>query len=615
MTGTRPLRRTRWPWLLLGAALFAAATFVALRGPAIEPPAPTRMAEPADGHVRSFAAQGQVELRQPGALEGPPVREPGVDAAAPASFLQGFVADSLGGSVAAAEVRIERVDGGGAVVVTTADDGTWRQAIAPSVWCVRASKPGYGVSVAVVVDAASPCASSRLELSLLRPVVVRGCVIGNGGLALAGALVHVRPTLGARGVGWAASCASTASDGAGRFAFEAAAGFPLELSATLDGEIVVPARRVAANEDVEIVLGAPEAFCVRGQVVDEMRADAGFLPEASVGHGWGTGTEVLVDGTAVAVAADGSFVARTGAAVVEVQAKCDERTSESVLCRFDCGTTNAYVPLRLRSNVPTRGVVVDADGALRAGMTIEALAGEGGRRRVAASCATGADGAFTLQLPIGSQWWLRVVGGEEAAVTAGRGDVRLRCGLGRELVGWPLRHGDGRPVAGAGTKAVWATIGRDGVVRESAMLAPAQPPPGEAAELRGGRFADGPREGWLLREMRPAPWELFVDGVSAHLPRDERSALRQVVIDRHESICFDVRLLRGGEPVRGVHVTVENAAGVGHLQFATGGRHHFPSLPRVGPVLVRVWRGAEVLASRLVDLQPGSEQQVTIEVP
>ena len=39
-------------------------------------------------------------------------------------------------------------------------------------------------------------------------------VIGNGGLALAGALVHVRPTVGSRGVGGAVSCASTATDGA-----------------------------------------------------------------------------------------------------------------------------------------------------------------------------------------------------------------------------------------------------------------------------------------------------------------------------------------------------------------------------------------------------------------
>lgn len=604
----------RWPLGLLVGALVVVMAFFVLRGPAIEPLGSTHQLEVAAGRDASSAAHGKVERRESRAVDAPFTREPAVDEAAQSLFLHGIVRDSLGGSVRAAEVWLERVDGGGAISVTTSDDGSWRHGVAPTVWRLRASKDGYGVSVAVVVDAASPQASSRIDLSLLRPVVLHGCVVGSGGLALAGALVRVQTTAGAQCVGVAASCSSMTTDGAGRFAFEAAAGFALELSATLDGQLVVPTRRVVVDDDVEVVLGAPDAFCVRGQVIDEARAEPDFLPQGVSSPGRGEGTEVVVDGTAVAVATDGTFVARTGAAVVEVQAKCEDRTSEPVLCRFGCGTTSAFVPLRLRANVPTRGVVVDADGAPRAGMSVEALVGEGRRRRVVASCTTSIDGAFTLQLPVGSQWWLRVVGGEEGAVMAGQRDVRLHCGVGRDLVGWPLRRSDGRPVVGSGKKAVWATIGNDGVVWESAVLAPIPAPPREAAEelILGSA---GAQEAWLLREMRPAPWALFVDGVPARLPRDDRAALREVVLDPVGSTSFDVRLVRGGEPVRGVHVTVANAAGGGQLEFATGGHHHFTSLSRVGPVLVRVWRGGEVLLSRLVELLPGSEPQVTIEVP
>lgn len=606
----------RWPLGLLAGALVVAMAFFALRGPAIEPLGSTHQLEVAAGRDASSAAHGKVERRESRAVDGPFTREAAVDAAAQLSFLHGIVRDSLGGSVPAAEVRLERVDGGGVVVVTTADDGTWRQEVATSAWRARASKDGYGVSVAVVVDAASPQASNRIDLSLLRPVVVRGCVVGNGGLALAGALVHVHPTKGARGVGGAASCDRTVSDGAGRFEFEAAAGFALELSATLEGQQVVPARRVVVADDVEIVLGAPEAFCVRGQVIDEARAAPDFLPQGVAVPGWGVGTEVVVDGTAVAVAADGTFVARTGAAVVEVHAKCEDRTSEPVLCRFGCATTSAFVPLRLRANVPTRGVVVDADGALRAGMTVEALAGEGGRRRVTASCATSADGAFTLQLPVGSQWWLRVVGGEEVAVTAGDPGVRLRCGVGRDVVGWPLRYHTGGPVAGTNGNAVWAMLGPKGVVREMALVERVPMARERESEVaRAGPFRAGDDLHWVLREMRPAPWSLFVQGVPALLPNVDRAALREIVLEQSRYAGVDVRLTRGGEPVRGVQVSVETAAGSGQLQFATGGLHRFVQVPLAQPALVRVWRGEEVVAEQRVELETGRSTQVTIEVP
>lgn len=615
MTAARRSRRLRWPLGLLVGALVVVMAFLALRGPAIEPLGSTHPVEVAEGRDASSAAQGQVERRESLAVEGLLTRETAVAGAAPSSFLHGIVRDSLGGSVPAAEVRLERVDGGGVVVVTTADDGTWRQEIATSVWRARASKDGYGVSVAVVVDAASPQASNRIYLSLLRPVVVRGCVVGNGGLALAGAVVHVRPTQGMQVVGGAASCRSTVTDGAGRFEFEAAAGFSLELSATLEGQQVVLERRVVADDDVEIVLGAPEAFCVRGQVIDEARAEPDFLPPGVVALGGGVGIEVVVDGAAVAVAADGTFVARTGAAVVEVQAKCEDRTSEPVLCRFGCGTTHAFVPLRLRANVPTRGVVVDADGALRAGMTVEALAGEGSKRRVAAACATSADGAFTLQLPVGSQWWLRVVGGEEVAVTAGDPGVRLRCGVGRDVVGWPLRYHTGGPVAGHGN-AVWAMLGPKGVVREMALVERVPMALEREAEVaRTGPFRAGDDLHWLLREMRPAPWSLFVQGTPARLPNVDRAALREVVLEPSRSATVDVRLTRGGEPVRGVQVSVETAAGSGHLQFATGGLHRFVQVPLAQPALVHVWRGEEVVAEHRVQLETGRNTQVTIEVP
>ena len=199
---------------------------------------------------------------------------------------------------------------------------------------------------------------------------------------------------------------------------------------------------------------------------------------------------------------------------------------------------------------------------------------------------------------------------------AGQRDVRLRCGVGREKVGWPLRYHTGGPVAGANGNAVWAMLGPTGVVREVALIERVpMAREREAGVAHAGPTGAGDELHWLLREMRPAPWSLFVHGVPARLPHLDRAALREVVLEPSRSATVDVRLTRGGEPVRGVQVSVETAAGSGRLQFATGGLHRFVQVPLAQPALVRVWRGEEVLAEQRVELETGRNTQITIEVP
>lgn len=171
-------------------------------------------------------------------------------------------------------------------------------------------------------------------------------------------------------------------------------------------------------------------------------------------------------------------------------------------------------------------------------------------------------------------------------------------------------------MAGTHGNAVWAMLGQKGVVREGALVE--RVPMGgerEAGVVHAGPTGAGDELHWLLREMRPAPWSLFVHGVPARLPNVDRAALREVVLEPSRSATVDVRLTRGGEAVRGVHVSVETAAGSGRLQFATGGMHRFVEVPLVQPVLVRVWRGEEVLAERRVEVQTGGNTHVAIEMP
>lgn len=560
-------------------------------------PEPAAITAPESARSVAAIARGDVATKASSA----PTRT-AAGAAAAAMSIGGFVRDSLGNGVGGAEVRLERLDGGGAIAVASGDDGGWSAPTDGSPCRVRAHADDYGTSVAVFVEPKAWQPSDPIELFLLRPVLVRGMVIDGLGRPLAGAWIYgaSRPSI---------------ADAAGRFEFEIAPQPALMLSAMFDQQIVVPATLLPLHEGVDILLAPPGTFVLRGRVTDERgQTFPGDVETRLVAVPLLRGPDEFVRGMpswSDVADRDGSFAFTVASHEILVAAIRGDRASQWVACRFDHTNTQPFVEIRLRPNLATRGVVVDAAGAPLAGVEVTATPDDRAGLIERILRTTGADGGFEFLLPQDSRFRLRVSGGESVEVDAGRQDLRIRCGLDVGGKGWELR-----PAGVDGVK--WVRFLPDRVVREQTLVhrlpSPLPlPDPSElsiAEQVNREIYETGPMR---LAEMRPAPWLLEVDGRFALLPEHDRASLVFVDVNPSAAVDVVVQVLRHGAPMRGVCVEVQTGSEDHKEPVGIDGIARFERIGPPGPAVVHVWRGRERLVSRLVELVAGTP--LTIEVP
>jgi hypothetical protein len=508
------------------------------------------------------------------------------------------VVDALGVVVEGAEVQWSR---GGEnepfARGTTGADGTCRFAGRERELWVRAHDPAIGTSVQVQAWIGDPV----LVLPLLRPVWVRGRVelrdpaVGRLVVLVEGELLVQRTE-----VGVVAPVQPIEVGDDGTFGFEAAAGATLKLWARDDREWRVPEQKEVVVDGLEVVLAAPDRYAVHGVVLDEHGAPVVGKDVPAFG-GWSSGGPipfVLVGDQSFAVRADGSFVATTTKSPTRAHAWMGNRTSPAVDITFAPGQSRRDVVLQLSAMVATGGRAVGVDGSPAAGRPVQAE-GEGRGERVIYRAEAGADGRFAFELPIGSRWRLSSEGGESVEVAAGQQDVVLvwrepqpsrATGVRLEIVG-----GNGRDAAFPWCE--WWRLQDDMIVRELVQL----------------RAADG--EQWL-DEPRHAPWTLVVhDGPAAvHHTFVAGAVPSELRLELQPPASLEVSVQRAGKPLRGLDVLVEPC---GPSERAVGDERGVFRLSYVtpGPAFVRVRRGAEVLASRAVELVPGQRTALTIEVP
>lgn len=590
----RAVRTRRWLWLA-GIGLVLAAWWWAS--------APIAAPLPVDAGSGNAATVAE-SVAQEAAVER--VLAPQVEPAAAASERANEVArgctvrvvDALGVVVEAAEVQWSRGgDGEPFARGTTRADGICVFAGREGELWVRAHQDAIGTSIQVQVPRGDPV----LVLPLLRPVWVRGRVelrdppVGKLVVLVEGELLVQRTE-----VGVVAPLQPIEVLENGTFGFEAAAGATLKLWARDDREWRVPEQKEVVVDGLEVVLAAPDRYAVHGVVLDEHGAPVVGKDVPAFG-GWSAGGPipfVLVGDESFAVRADGSFVATTSKSPTRAHAWMGNRTSPAVDITFAPGQSRRDVVLQLSAMVATGGRAVGVDGSPAAGRPVQAE-GEGRGERVIYRAEAGADGRFAFELPSGTRWRLSSDGGEAVEVAAGQRDVVLvwrepqpsrATGVRLEIVG-----------ANGGEAAFpwceWWRVHGDTIVRESGKL----------------HLADG--QSWL-DEPRYEPWTFVVhDGPAAvHHTFVAGAVPSELRLELQPPASLEVAVQRTGKPLRGLDVLVEPCGpsertigddkGVFRLSYVTP-----------GPAFVRVRRGAEVLASRAVELVAGQRTAIAIEVP
>lgn len=538
------------------------------------------------------------------------------------------VVDALGVVVEGAEVQWSR--GGESEPFargTTGADGTCAFAGRERDVLVRAHHDEIGSSVQVLAARGG----EEVVLPLLRPVWVRGRVElrepPTGKLVVD---VTGRLAVGRAEVGVVAPRAPVAVADDGTFGFEAAAGARLHLLARDERAALVPEQAVVAVDGLEVVLTAPDRYEVRGVLLDEHGATVlGPVPEAApdgqwyvserdlltqVANPWEIGAPspcVRAGDVCADVGPDGSFVLRVGTPRTTLVGLFGKQSTESFDVVFSAVRPRADVVLQLRAMVATRGRVVRADGKPVAPRRVSAVTAQSGVDAEAvvwefpffdgrvATVATADEGAFVLELPAGSRWILKSDDCEPVAVEAGQSGVQLVCREPAAATPTSVRLA----IVGANGREPgfpwcewWRTQG-DSILCESLLV----------------RIVDG--QG-LLTEPRYAPWTLVVhDGPAAAHHQFVVGALpSEVRLVLQPAASLEVSVRRAGKPLRGLDVVVEPC---GPSERVVGDERGVFRLSYVtpGPAFVRVRRGAEVLASRAVELVPGQRTALAIEVP
>ena len=606
---------------------------------AAEPSPPFAASDPVGKSTHADVAPVQGDLVAPGAMER---RSQGVvarpDPGPGAWELPLQVVDAHGRPVGAATVELAREPMQEPFERSRArGDGCWQGAVAGEVVWVRARHELVGTSVQVPCAAAM--ARERLVLPLLRPVLVQGVVIGADAAPVGGAQVIVRGELAVRRaeVGVVAPTRPLLADHDGRFRFEAAAGARLVLSAS-DGAFPLAAERdVIAVDGLEVLLAAHDAFQVHGVLLDPhghpvvpevardrapgfAGADGSSPFEEYMPHGLES-PMVFVDARAgVTVGEGGAFRATASVGRLRVRAQYGDLMAPAVACELSLARPRAEVVLQLATNVATRGVVVDVAGAPVANARVVAVAADPSFQPVVRQVATDGAGAFVLPLPVGSSWQLAAGAGDRVAVVAGTQQVRLVLEGTAAAIGPPFYGLFGDPF-------VDPLVGGDQAPAEAITFevvdahgAPAVYPWFHWYHVHEGsveRAAAG--VGLTIAQVLPAPWRLvaheqgsmasvhhvFVPG--APWPRQLRLQLQAP-----SSLVVTVR--RAGKPMRGLDLEVDPC---GPVECTPGDAAGVFRIARVshGPAVLRVLRGAEVLAAQSVELVSGQPFVGTIDLP
>lgn len=507
------------------------------------------------------------------------------------------VVDALGVVVVGAEVQWSRGgDGEPFARSTTRADGTCVFAARERELWVRAHHEAIGTSIQVQ----APRSDVVLVLPLLRPVWVRGRVelrdpaVGQLVVDVKGELLVQRAEVGVV----APPMPIVVADD-GTFGFEAAAGATLKLSARDERGSRVPEQKEVVVDGLEVVLASPDRFEVHGVVLDEHGAPVVGQDVPAFG-GWSSGSKpipfVLVGEHSFAVRADGSFVATTAKSPTRAHAWLGSRTSPTVDITFAPGQRRQNVVLQLPAMVRTSGQVVGADGTPGAGRSVKAV--QPGVMAMPYITEADADGRFAFELPSGPRWSLSsdgrsvevVAGQHDVVVVWGEPDRWSATGVRLEIVGV-----NGRDAAFPWCE--WWRLQDDTIVRELVQL----------------RVVDG--QSWL-DEARHAPWTFVVhDGPAAvHHTFVAGAVPSELRLELQPPASLQVAVQRAGKPLRGLEVMVDPC---GPSERAVGDDHGVfrVSYVTAGPAFVRVRRGAEVLASRAVELLAGQRMAIAIEVP
>lgn len=506
------------------------------------------------------------------------------------------VVDALGVVVEGAEVQWTRGGEGEPFARgTTGADGTCAFAGRERELWVRAHDAAIGTSVLVQARG-----DAVLVLPLLRPVWVRGRVelreppVGVLVVDVTGELRVERAE-----VGIVAPRMPIVVADDGTFGFEAAAGATLKLFARDGRGARVPEQKAVVVDGLEVVLAAPDLYEVHGVVLDEHGALVVGQDVPAFG-GWSSGAKpipfVAVGEHSFAVRADGSFVATTARSPTRAHAWLGSRTSPTVDITFPPGQWRQHVVLQLSAMRETRGRVVGADGTPGAGRSVKAV--QPGVMAMPHITEADADGRFAFDLPSGMRWSL-ASGGSSVEVVAGQQDVVVVWG---EPERWPATGVRLEIVGANGRDAAfpwceWWRVQDDTIVRELVQL----------------RVVDG--QSWL-DEPRHAPWTFVVhDGPAAAHHRFVAGAVpSELRLVLQPAASLEVSVQRAGKPLRGLDVLVEPC---GPSERAVGDERGVFRLSYVtpGPAFVRVRRGAEVLASRAVELVSGQRTMLAIELP
>ncbi|HEX6810797.1 MAG TPA: hypothetical protein VF384_04155 [Planctomycetota bacterium] len=472
-----------------------------------------------------------------------------------------------------------------------------------------ARHPRFGQSTARSVSHPPAGEQNRLRLSLLRPVVVRGTVVDADYAVVPHAIVACH---GAQAVGKFAPKEQFAANAAGRFEFEAAAGTPCMIAAQRGSEMSMYCN-VIAREGTDVIVAFPGAFSVRGRVRDVAgRAVAGAVVDASLELPQQRPFPVVVSTSVPGVQHTtrsnnlGEFELLVGRSetwhvVAGLKAGAPltaAASSKRVAVTVAPSSRHPFVELVVGEHQPLRGMVTRHDGTPAAGvpLNIHVEAGIPGREYVT----TLDDGSFSVLLPphLRTVW----ISGPDLAPVAAAPDAQglrlVQCAPQPPLtLSGEVFDSGGGPITEF--NLWWMHTG--------GQLITAAP-----GAIRRNTFR--------LDSPAPGPgWRLLVQSTFERMPFEvepfDPTGKAHLTIRMPRLASIPVRVLAAGLPARGLNVVIVSSRGAeieSNRTDAQGVADVRPLPP--GPVKVLVRRGHEQLAERNLDLLPGPNTAITIEV-
>ena len=570
---------------------------------ATAPVLPGNEAAPSAAMAVTLPAPSGASAQGPAAA-GPPSGLPPTDERREAArVVQVRVVDAFDQPVAGAQVELQATLTAEPFAAFETDaSGRCALPVLEDVAFVRATHDDVGSSVRREVR---PLAADDevVVLMLLRPVVVRGLVLARDAKPMPGAVLRIEvKTVWPTALTHMVSMQQTITDATGRFALDAMLGTTLRL--------VVDEARGQASQDVEVnaasevLVACSGAFGIEGVAVDEQGQSV--VATVSKAEPWPPGQSIVYFQDAAA-AQFSLTVEQPGRYLLTATAEGYCTPTIEVMLSLE--QPRARITIVMVRGLPTRGVVVHANGLPVAAAFVAAETTVPGWGRVFAECAE--DGTFALRLPKDTAWSLEC--GRNEPVPCQAGDQNLRFVL--------LDEQD------QGVPEMFPESPRQAVVEVELEvytedLRPAVFPWLQWVSRVGDTFtvsqvaADNEGHHFHLKGIVPGgrPCLAAMDAVTnqtGFLWIEPPYEPQRLVLQPQVPLTVSVRH-RGG-PARAVVVDVEPCGLWQQQRVDATGRTHFVGIAH-GPAVVKVLRGVEVLARRAIELRPGQRPTLTIGV-